>query len=106
MSTQPSIPDLQQQLDTFSKVGQAAASPFIHSASGQATEQRVVSLVNLGIAALPLLGSLLQNIGGLIHHAHAAMVTAATPPPTSVAASAPPVSSSTSTEHPKEIQQP
>lgn len=77
MSTTTPIPDLQQELATLSQVGQAAASPFIKSASGQATEQKVVSEVNLGIAALPLLGQLFTTIAGLFHHAHAA----ATAPP-------------------------
>jgi hypothetical protein len=51
------------------QVGIAAASPFIHSASGQATEGKVIGEVNLAVAALPLLVSLEQAIVAIFHHA-------------------------------------
>lgn len=62
--------DLQQALKGIAEVGQAGASPFIKSESGKATEAKVAAEVNLGIAALPLLGNLFHALGNLFHHAH------------------------------------
>ena len=79
MSTPINVPDLQNALAGVSQIGQAAASPFIKSAAGQATEQKVVAEVNLGMAALPLLAQLFSTISGLFHHAHAAATAPAAP---------------------------
>jgi len=89
----PVIPDLQTALAQLEQVGQAAASPFIKSDAGKATEGRVLSEVNLGVAALPLLGSLFSAIAGLFHHAHA--VVSAAKPAALVAVTAPAPASST-----------
>lgn len=67
---------LQQELSAIEQVGVAAASPFIHSSTGQAAVQTAVGEVNLGIAVLPLLGQLFANISALFHHAHAASAAA------------------------------
>lgn len=69
MST--TVPDIQQSIQGIEQIGVAAASPFIKSPSGQATEQKVLAEVNLGVAALPLLASLFSAISGLFHHLHA-----------------------------------
>jgi hypothetical protein len=84
MSTATSfgIPDLQTAISGVEQVGAAAAAPFIHSDSGKATEQKVLAEVNLGIAALPLLGNLFTIIGGLFHHAHKVATQPPSPPAT------------------------
>jgi len=86
VSTTPTISDVQQTLQAVEQVSVPVANEFIHSASGQATEEKVLGLTNVGIAALPVLASLFSNViapafshlGSLFHHAHAA-ATAANP---------------------------
>jgi hypothetical protein len=76
----PDLSQLQQELTTFAQVGQAAASPFIKTQSGQATENAVLGEVQLGIAALPVLASLFSSISALFSHVHKTAVAKPTAP--------------------------
>lgn len=79
MSTNTPTP-LQQAIGEIAQVGEIAAAPFIHSTAGQGTESKVVGEVNLGIAALPLLGDLFHLIGNLFHHTHKAVAAMTSTP--------------------------